>query len=105
MEKQTVYAISNKENYTCYKLGKKASYYEFLFSLLKTFNAEIPDLYDEKGKLPDIERKDIQSSYGNDDIEIIEVIGDKRIFLIIKTEQKDKLREFMEKNTEFVKTK
>lgn len=106
MVKQTIYAISNREKFVCYTLGKDAAYYDFLFSLLKTLNINIPDLYDGMtGKLPDINKeKDECSFYESNDSEVIEVIGAEKIFLIVYTKNKDKLLKFIEKNTEFIKT-
>lgn len=106
MEKQKILAISNREKYICYKLEKKSSYYDFLFTLLKEFNVNIPDLYDDYGKLPDVlKEEDSHSNYEGNDIEIIEIIGHKSIFLIISTDLKDKLNKFIESNSEFVQIK
>ncbi len=106
MEKQKILAISNREKYICYKLEKKSSYYDFLFVLLKEFNVKIPDLYDNYGKLPDVlKEEDSHSNYEGNDIEIIEIVGHKSIFLIISTDLKDKLNKFMESNCEFIQTK
>lgn len=105
MEKQKILAISHRENYICYKLEKKSSYYDFLFSLLKEFNIKVPDLYDDNGKLPDVMIQEDDCSYdGNDDINIIEVFGHKCIFLIISTDLQDKLNKFIEKNCVFSKS-
>ena len=104
MEKQKILAISNRESYICYKIEKKTSYYDFLFLLLKEFKVKIPDLYDEFGKLPDIlKEEDYHSHYGDDNIEIIEIIGHRSIFLIVRTNLRDKLNKFMELNCEFDK--
>lgn len=104
MEKQKILAISNRESYICYKLEKTTSYYNFLFLLLKEFKVKIPDLYDEFGKLPDIlKEEDSHSHYGDDNVEIIEIIGHKFIFLIVRTNLRYKLNKFMEENSEFFK--
>ena len=106
MEKQKILAISNREKYICYKLEKNKSYYDFLFSLLKEFNIKIPDLYDDGGKLPDVlKEEDSHSYYENSNVDIIEIIGHKTIFLIVYTDLRDKLNKFIEKNCEFVQTK
>lgn len=106
MEKQKVLGISNREIGICYTLEKKSSFYEFLLSLLKELEVEqVPDLYDGV-KLPNA-TKEVDSYFYWDDpnVSVTSIIGANKIFLIVKTEQKDKLREFMEKNTEFAKTK
>ncbi len=105
MEKQKILAISHKEDYICYKLEKRKSYYDFLFSLLKEFKIKIPDLYDETGKLPDIlKEEDTHSYYNSDTLEVIEIIGHKSIFLIFKTRPHEKLTKFMEENCEFLES-
>ena len=104
MEKQKIIGISNRDDYICYNLEKKSSYNEFLFALLKEFNVDIPDLYDDNGKLPDIlKEEDSHSDYEGNDIKIIEIIGHKSIFLIIFTDLRDKLNKFMERHSEFIK--
>ncbi len=76
MEKQKILAIKNYEEYICIKIKKQKSYYEFLFSLLDEFNEPIPDLYDEKGKLPNVfEISDKFEHYKGDEISIFEFIG------------------------------
>ena len=104
MEPQTIHSISNRETSICYVLEKQSSYYDFLFNLLREFNVRLPDLRGDSGKLPDImEETDLLMYYENDDIDITEVIGSKKIFLIIKTNLKDKLIKFMEQNCIFHK--
>lgn len=107
MEKLEILAISNKEDYICYTLDKSKFYYTFLMNLLKEFNVKhIPDFYgDENGQLPNtLEIIDSQYSFEDDKISIIHVIGHKKIFLFIKTDLRDKLNNFMDKNCEFVQT-
>lgn len=107
MEKQIVYAISNRKDRVCYEIGKNKSYYEFLLLLLQEFNVkQLPDFYGTDGKLPDATTKvDISFYWEDPNIDFTHFIGANKIFLMIRTEQRDKLRSFMEKNTEFVKTK
>ena len=103
MEKQILTSISNRENFICYTLKKSESYYEFLFGLLDALGIQKPDLYDGMtGKLPDVyEEIDEYFPYENEDSEIIEFMGKDKIFLVIRTKHMDKLREFIENNTEF----
>ncbi len=106
MDKQIIYGISNREDFICYIIGKNKGYYDFLFALLKEFNANIPDLYEINGKLPDITKEVDSISYeDNKNISIIEFVGYKKIFLLIKTNQREKLTQFMEKNCIFFKPK
>ena len=105
MEKQKILAISNKEDYICYTLDKNKFYYDFLINTLKEFNVkQIPDFYDETGKLPNpISEVDTTFSWEDDSISINHVIGYKKIFLFVKTKSRDKLNRFMELNCEFNK--
>ncbi|MFH0752331.1 MAG: hypothetical protein V1914_01910 [archaeon] len=106
MEKQKILGLSNRgEIGICYILEKKSSFYEFLLSLLKELKVEqVPDLYDGTD-LPDA-KKEVDTYFYWDDpnVSVTSIVATNKIFLIIRTEQKDKLHEFMEKNTEFVKT-
>lgn len=103
MEKQTILSINNREKSVCYTFEKKSSYYEFLLSLLKNLGvSQLPDLYDDYGKLPDVTKEvDEYFYWKKGSTEINEVVGANKIFLVIQTKEMDKLREFMEKNTQF----
>ncbi len=103
MQKQIITAISNRDKAICYTIEKNESYFRFLFLLLKDFNLKIPDIYDGSGNLPDINQNDTYTFYGNKDIDIVEVFGKDRIFLIIETDLRDRLTKFMETNCEFQK--
>ena len=104
MEKQTITGISNREMGTWYTLEKKSSFYEFYQSLLEALEVEqLPDLYSsETGKLPDAKQKEDSYTYWDDPVvQITAIFGANKIFLIIKTDNKEKLQKFMEENTEF----
>ena len=102
MEKQTIYSISNKEDFVCYELGKKEYFFKFLLKLLDEFSIRKPDLYDEEGKLPNIKKYvDFYESYENKDTLIHVIYGFKRVFLLIRTDLREKLVKFMETNADF----
>lgn len=105
MEKQKIQAISHKEESISYKLAKTSDYYSFLTSLLKEFGMEkIPDFYDDKGEMLDASKEtDTYSHFKTDEIEINEVIGSDSVFLIIRTNDREKLSKFMEENCTFSK--
>ncbi|MFP4656123.1 MAG: hypothetical protein ACLFNK_00920 [Candidatus Woesearchaeota archaeon] len=103
-QKVKVNGISNREDYLCITTEKDSNHYPFLFNLLKHSGEKIPDIQDEEGKDPDITKEeDYYAFYGKNNISIMKVVGHKKIFFFMKTEERDKLSQFIMENTEFVK--
>ena len=96
-------AISNTEKFICYKIKKSNDFYHFFLGLFKEFEGEIPDIQDNMGNNPNIfEKEDSYSYFDNENFEIIQFIGKDYVFLFIKTNQKEKLNQYVKKNSEFI---
>ena len=104
MKKIELTGISNREDFFCLTISKSDLYYPFLFKLLKHFDEEIPDIQNEKGNSPNIlDEEDTYTFYGKNNLNIIEVIGKNKIFLFIITDLRDKLSDFIQKNSKYLR--
>ena len=104
MKRQKIYSIKNHDDFICVQLDKTKEYNGFLLSLLEYFEPESPDMHDEKGEPLDVLKEvDEHWYYDGDNIRFHQVVGSKRIFLIIETDQRDKLAKFFEEHVIFQK--
>jgi len=102
MEKVKITSISNYEDVIVLEIKKEKSYYKFLYELFKQFNNE--DLYYLKDD--DIfKEKDVYTYYPGDNVNVVEIIGQEKIFFVIRTKQRDELIKYLKENSEFVKFK
>lgn len=101
-KKQEILGVSNHSKFISIQISKQKNFYSFLFSLLKEFSIEIPDLYDSSGNLPNIfDVVDSGAYYSNKNNLVHVIIGWDSVFLIIETDKKTKIIDFLKKNTNF----
>jgi thiazole synthase ThiGH ThiG subunit len=100
-------AVSNHDKYVIFTFlrpKKLKDFDDFLIELLTYLGVkDLPDLNGIKYSENSIENCDMDYNWDDDKLIIHEVIGYKKIFLTVFMEKRDKIVEFIEKNTEWVK--
>ena len=104
-EKQVICGISHRERVICFEMKKSTTYLAFLFALLGELKMRIPNLYNgQTGELPNMMNiRDSHAHYEEGKNEITQVVGSERIFLMIRTPHKKRIRDFMESHCLFNK--